>query len=206
MADTYSNNEVDEAIDKVRNNTPAVITWGWDDLTNSIVGKNLTGVVGKVDTNWEESAIIFQHGGSLSAVNDRITMNLQKMHSVKADSELRLHVHWEQDSADAVIWSVQYRIQGNGAAKTTAWSTPENFTSNSTNNVFPYTSGTLNQITELAKIDWSAVILSSTVQIRVARTDAVDKTADGHVLVTFIDAHAQFDQNGSIDEYSKAGS
>ena len=184
-------------------NEPAVISWGFDDLAGSISGIQLDTTRGKVDVEWGESSFKFEPSGSLATTRDRVQLNLQKMHSVKKDSSLRMHIHWEQSSTDAVVWSMQYRIQGNGAAKTTAWSTPENFpVATASNNVFTYTSGTLNQITKLSVIDWSDEMISSTVQIRLARTDSVA----GNVFATFIDGHVLYDQHGSNDEYSKVGS
>ena len=206
------------AVESVIDNTPAIVTWGWDDLTNSIVGKNLDSTRDKIDLVWEENSIKFQQQNltltnALADANIKncITFNLQKLHSVKQDSELRLHIHWEQSSTDAVQWGVKYRIQGNGAARTTGWTTLPVATSTEAasaasaeqGNVFAYTSGTLNQITKLGVVDWSAVAISSTVQFRMGRVDASGTAVIGDQFATFIDGHVQYDQRGSIQEFDK---
>lgn len=65
--------------------------------------------------------------------------------------------------------------------------------------VFTYTSGILNQITKLATIDMTDASISSTVQFRLARTDVTV----GDIDATFVDAHIEYDMNGSATEYSK---
>ena len=182
-------------------NEPDVITWGFDDLAGSVSGIQLDTTRGKVDVDWDESAFKFEPSGALGIARDRVQFNRQKLHSIKKISTMNMHIHWEQTSTAAIIWSMQYRIQGNGEQKNETWSDPEHFTSNTTNNVFIYSSGTLNQITKLSIINWADVMISSTVQIRLARTDLVG----GNVLATFIDGHVVYDQHGSNDEYDKVG-
>ena len=197
--------EINEAIDKTINNTPAVITWGWDDLVGSITGIQLEATRGRVDMDWDENAFKFQRLGSTIEPKDRIQFNLQKLHSIHADGEMRLHIHWEQTTSDPIIWSIQYRIQNNGVAKQEAWSTVEHGTSGllaeDCDNAFDYTGGTMNQITNICVVPLATASISSTVQFRLARTDAVDMD----VLATFVDAHVQYDQVGSIHEFIKEG-
>ncbi|GEM_PF-4983550 len=174
--------------------------FGWDDLANSISGRRLTASAGRVDTDWDENSVIFQNAGSLSSANDRVIFNFQKPHSSPEDGQMRLHIHWEQDRSDDIVWSCQYRVQKNGEAKTTTWSTAENFISNATNNVFPYVSGTITQITNLCVVELDGSGISATVQFRVARTDSLA----GNVSATFIDAHVQNNQSrGSREEFAK---
>ena len=124
--------------------------------------------------------------------------NVQKPHGAKDDSVFKLHMHWEQTDATTREFKLRYRIQENNSAKTTAWT--EVTIDTNTNNVFSYTSGTLNQITRLADIDWSNVSLSSTVQFRMTRSDATAGVVD----VTFVDGHVEYDQaRGSAQEYVK---
>lgn len=170
----------------------------WDDLVGDAFGKKLNSTTGKLDYNWDENALKFQSGGDIATKADRLVWNVQKMHKVKEDSELRYHIHFEKENTTAYEFTLQYRIQGNGEAKTTAWTTLTT-TTESANEVFPYTSGTLNQIVKFPAIDWSAVGISSTVNFRLARTDS--KTGD--VLATFIDGHIEIDSDGSNQEYVK---
>jgi len=72
-------------------------------------------------------------------------------------------------------------------------------TTEAANEVFPYTSGTLNQIVKFPPIDWSGVGISSTVNFRLARTDS----NAGDVYVTFVDGHVEIDSDGSNQEYVK---
>ncbi len=169
----------------------------WDDLVGSLVARRLESTTGKLQYNYAENSIEMQSGGSITNTADRLISNLQKPHGAKVDSEMRLHIHWEQKSSNTIEFTTQYRIQQNGKNKNTTWTT---ITRTSTaNSVFTYTSGTLNQITLLAEIDLSGAPLSSTVQLRVARTDS---TA-GSIEATFIDAHIEYDMNGSRQEYVK---
>jgi hypothetical protein len=63
--------------------------------------------------------------------------------------------------------------------------------------VFEYTSGTLNQITRLAAIPVAG--LSTIVQFRLCRTDS----ETGDIEVLFLDAHYEIDGTGSSEEYVK---
>lgn len=169
----------------------------WDDISSSVLGLRLYSAAGSVGYDYLENTIVFSPGGSINNVNDRIVLNLQIPHAAKVDSELRLHVHWEQPDAAVREFTVQYRLQDNGAAKTTAWTTVTG--SSATNSIFPYVSGTLNQITEIVAVDLTGVGISSTVQFRLTRTDS----ETGDIAATFIDAHYEVDTLGSSEEYIK---
>ena len=169
----------------------------WDDLVGSLVGRQLSSTAGKVDYNWAENSITMQPGGNIATINDLLIFNYQKPHGVKTISNIDMHIHWEQPNSNKVEWTIDYRIQDNSTAKTTAWT---RVTANSDDDSkFAYVSGTLNQITELAVVNLSAVNISSTVQFRVARTDA---TAT-NIEATFVDAHVERDMYGSRQEYVK---
>lgn len=171
---------------------------GWDDLANSLIGRRLYSNAGTVDYDYENNAIVFSQNGDITNVNDCVIWNLQKPHAAKDDSTLNMHMHYEQDSATDLEFTLRYRIQDNNSAKTTAWA--EAVISTNTNNVFTYVSGTLNQICKFAEVDWSASNISATVQFRLTRTDS----AGGTVLVTFVDGHYATDQErGSREEYVK---
>ena len=170
----------------------------WDDVVNSLIGKRLYDNAGKVDYNYTENAIKFQPGGVMATTKDRVIFNLQYPHGAKANGSMRLHIHWEQNSTDKIIFTVQYRIQSNGAVKETSWT--EVSANSDDNNVFTYPgSGDFVNIMELANIDMTGAGISATVQFRIARTDS---TAS-NVLVTFADAHVEYDMNGSHEEYVK---
>lgn len=170
----------------------------WDDVVTALIGRRLYSTTGKLDFDWDENAVKFQPGGLITDRNDRLLLNYQYMHGAKSNGEMRLHAHWEQTSTDKIVFTVQYRIQSNGQAKTTDWTT---VTANSDdNNVYDYPgSGTFNNIIELAHIDMTGAGISATVDLRIARTDT---TAD-NILVKFIDVHQELDTNGSHSEYVK---
>jgi len=171
----------------------------WDDLVNSLVGKRLSSTSGKVDYDYDENAIKFQSGGNIATSNDRVVFNLQYPHACVVDGEMRLHIHWEQPDATVRQFSVQYRIQENGATKATTWTTVVVDTDDGGASVFTYVSGTLNQITKLATIDMTGASISATVQFRLARTDS----ETGNILGTFVDAHVERDTHGSRTEFVK---
>jgi len=170
----------------------------WDDIVGSVNGVKLDDAVGKVEFNFTEGTLTFESGGSITNNSDCIWFNLQKPHSCKAASMLKMHIHYDKADATARVFTLQYRIQANGVAKTTAWTTITT-TTNTTNDVFPYTSGTINQIVRFPDIDWSTVGISTTVQFKMARTDALS----GNVEVSFVDGHFESDSLGSNEEYVK---
>ena len=170
----------------------------WDDLVTSLIGSRLYSTAGKVNYNYAENAVEFQPGGSISTEADVINFNFQHPHAAVVNGSLKLHIHWEQPNSTDREFTVRYRIQKNGQEKTTAWTTVV-VAANATNNVFAYVSGTLNQITPLASIDMTDAGISATVQVQMARTDS----ETGNILGTFLDAHVEYDTDGSRSEYSK---
>ena len=169
----------------------------WDDMVNSLIGRRLYSTAGKVDYNYDENGIDFSDGGSISSLNDRIIWNQQFPHAAKLDSIIKPHLHLVQANNNAVVFTMQYRIQQNGAATATSWTT---MTANlSTDGLFPYVSGNLNQLLPLGDIDMTGYNVSATVEYRLARTD----TTGGVALVNFADTHVEFDSAGSQALYTK---
>ncbi len=192
--------EVNTSINEQYDANPCVKI-GWDDLAGSLIARRLESTQGTLQYNYAENSITMQSGGDISDTRDRLIFNLQKPHAMcdtAPNNKMDLHIHWEQVSSNKIEFTTQYRIQSNGESKTTAWTT---LTSNSDDdNKFPYTSGTVNQITELGDIDLSVSGISATVEFRVARTDSTT----GDIEATFVDAHIPYDQDrGSREEYVK---
>ena len=201
----FTKTEVDDAVDQEVNGTPVESHDSWDDLPASLIGKRLSSNTGTVDYDYGESAVKFQRGGDVSSDNDVVGWNNQKPHAICADCIFKFHIHWEQnfDGPMSPTFSYQYRIQGNGDAKTTTWTTV-NVTSAEANEAFDRpTSGIINQITKLGDIDTSSVGLSSTVQFRLTRSDSTTGTSTNDLLATFVDSHINRDQRGSRQEYVK---
>ena len=170
----------------------------WRDLVGDLFGKRLNSTTGKVDYDWDENAIKFQSGGSISTKADRVGANLQYDHYCKMGSiSIYPHIHWFQPDSQAYEFTLQYRIQFNGSAQTTSWTTIT-YTVGS-NEVYTYPgSGTFNQISKLGTIT-ATMDISDTIQIQIARTDSLV----GDVLVYFMDMHVEIDSFGSKTEWSK---
>jgi hypothetical protein len=169
---------------------------GWDDLVTSLIGLTLNSVIGTVQYNYTENTITMQPNGDVSDNNDVVNFNLAYPHSAEPEGELRLHVHWEQPNATNRTFTLQYRVQPNGQAKQTVWST---LTANSNiDSKFPYVSGTLNQVTTFPAISLTNAGLSPTIDFRLTRSDA---NAD-NIEVKFVDAHIFIVSAGSAQEFS----
>jgi len=176
----------------------------WDDVVGSLIARRLTSTVGRLNYNYEENSITMQNNGDPADKDDRLIFNYQYPHAaVQTDATLgtqavqRLHIHWEQVSTNRIEWQTDYRYQINGQPKNTTWTT---VTANSVDDsAFSYVSGTLNQITALAEVLIPANSLSATVQYRLTRID----TTTGDIEAVFVDAHVQFDSDGSRQEYTK---
>ena len=170
----------------------------WDDLREPLNGDNLYAAPGKADYDWGELAVTFDPSGNILTDADLVTQTYQLPHSWKSGSELRLHIHWWQTDATTRQFTWKYRLQNQRQAKTTAWSSNIVVNTND-HNAEPYVSGTLNQITALGSIDTTGLSLSSMVQIKLTRTDAVA----GKLFATYLDLHFEIDSFGSNTEYSK---
>ena len=169
----------------------------WDDIVGSLISSRLYSVVGKLDYNFANNSITMQSGGSIGDVNDRLIFSFQYPHAAKVNGTMNLHIHWEQYDDLEREFTIEYRIQNNGSAKTEAWT--QVIVTSPPNDLVPYVSGTINQITKLVDVDMTGASISATVQFRLARTD----TSLGDIEATFIDAHVERDMNGSREEYVK---
>ncbi len=169
----------------------------WDDLVGSLIARRLESTTGRLQYNFSESAIIMQNNGSISNNADRLMFNYQYPHAAIVDGEMRVHIHWEQTTTNDIEFTCQYRIQKNGQPKNTTWTTV--VVGSNANNVFTYTSGTLNQITNIVDVDMTDAGISSTVQFRLARTDSTT----GDINAVFVDAHVERDMVGSRQPFTK---
>lgn len=171
----------------------------WRDMVSSLIGSRLNSAAGKVGYDYDENAIDFASGGDIAVTADRLAWSSEMPHEALIGDGVKIvpHLHLEQDTTNAIEFTLRYRIQNNGQAKTTDWTTlSADYTSDL---VFPYTSGTLNQILTFGPVDMSAAALSDTLQFQMARTDATG----GNVLVTFADFHVELDAPGSDQQFTK---
>ena len=171
----------------------------WKDMVADLFGKSLNSVSGKVSYDWDENALDFQSGGVITTAADRVQANLEINHEFKVGSSITFkpHIHWFQDAATKYVLTLKYRLQVNGSAKTATWTTIT-LTANDGDDVWTYTSGTLNQITRFPDITITCAI-SDTIQFQVARTDSLG----GNMMVYFMDLHGEVDAFGSAAELVK---
>ena len=168
----------------------------WDDLRTSLIGRRLNSVAGTVSYDYAENVVVFAASGGITDTNDTAVWNFQLPHGVKL-SELRVHMHYEQEDATNRTFTLRYRIQNNGETKETSWTT---VTADTDDSAFPYPgSGTINNILSIVAIDLSGAGLSSIIQCQMTRTDA----ETGTVKVSFVDAHYEKDALGSRLEFVK---
>lgn len=171
----------------------------WVDMVGDLFGKRLASTAGTISYDYEDNAITFSAGGIITNVNDRVGANLQINHNMKVGSGIVFSPHfhwWQQITTGAVspfVWSMRYRFQRNGYAKTTDWTTVT--ATAGTNDVFDFTGevdGLYSQLTSFPDITIDCDI-SDTFQFQVTRTDA----EVGDVNVYFIDLHGEVDSFGS---------
>ena len=175
----------------------------YKDLNKNLIGQRLESPSSHVTQDGEEGSLVFDDTSDLT---DYASMNIQMQHDWKIESEISPHLHWWQTSADMPNWLLQYRWQIQGNAKTTAWTSLAWEA-----NVYTYTSGTLNQITEFPDITAPAGSgLSDIVQFRLLRdTDNDSSEFDGADPLTGdtsavdFDVHYEVDSFGSDNEYIK---
>ena len=167
----------------------------FDDNTFPLSAYKLDSQAGALQDNYDNASITMNASGTLGTAADTLVFTSQTKHKTKEASSADLHVHWEQPTDQAYTFDVQYRIQNTGTPKTTTWSTLA--TVGMENNVFPYTSGTLLQITQLLDIDLTGISLSALVQFRLTRSDS---TA-GDIEAIAVDCHYEYDRLGSRTPY-----
>ena len=168
----------------------------WNDVQNALISSKLFSIAGSVDYNFTENTITMQPSGSIADPADTISLNIQMPHGAKLNSLLKLHLHYEQIAATEIEFTIEYRIQSSGGIKQETCTTV--IVSNLSNNIFTYTSGTLNQIIQLADIQTTGG-LSEQIQIKLCRTDV----NAGNIEAVFLDGHYEIDTVGSKEEYVK---
>lgn len=178
----------------------------WKDMIGDLFGKRLLSTAGKVDYDYDENAIVFASGGSITNQNDRVGANLEINHEmlIGTNIEFHPHIHWWQEvssgAVDSFVFTARYRLQKNGEAKTTAWTTIT-AEAGTTDDIFDFTGeadGLYNQLTKFDAITITCG-LSDTIQFQLTRTDS----EVGTVSVYFFDIHGKVDSDGSDEEISK---
>jgi len=180
----------------------------FEDEVFKLDGSRLFSTTGSTDWDFNEGAVIFKASGSINLVNDLVTCDGQIKHKTKIGSKIYPHIHWWQTDNRAYIYTLRYRIQLNGQQKNTVWTTVTAQTATA-DSIFPYISGTLDQITFFGSglgVENSGIqlpndnsMLSAIIQFKFTRTDALT----GNISGTSFDYHYEIDSNGSVTQSSK---
>ena len=169
---------------------------GFDDLMLSLTS-------GKVGANAKPD-FDYTNLGYLFARNDAteiIYLITQLPHNRTADSDIFLHLHWQQMNSNNVVWVVEYKWINIGDTVPADFST---LTSTAASHKITYTSGNIHQITDFGSIDGTDKGISSVLLIKLYRTDNIDAGAGtGDALAWQMDIHYEIDSFGSYQEYVK---
>jgi len=176
----------------------------WLDELGSLIGSRLESPGSDIVQNTAEGSLTFKT--SCRYPTDYLHLNLQFNHDRELGSSVEHHLHWWQTTAAVPNWLIGYRWQRNGQIKVTAWTNKAWVT-----NIFTWTAGTLNQITDFESITVPAGDgLSDILQIRLYR-DVTNVsglfagvevgTVDNDVV--YADSHKLLDTGGSRQEYVK---
>jgi len=176
----------------------------WKDMVGNLLGQRLNSTSGKVDYDWDDNCLTFNSGGSLAVAADRVQWNQQIDHQYKVgEVTFKPHVHYFQAVSSGAITpfvlSLQYRLQRNGSAKTTDWTTIT--CTSGTDDIYDYSASEDDTYCQIAVFDDIEVEcgLSDTLQFRMARTDS----ETGDMQVYFVDLHGEVDSFGSDTQYGK---
>ena len=196
--------QVNAAINEVVDGNPNTTVTLWEDLLAPIIGKKLYSGQGKADYDWTEGSIIFQPNGNITKDNDVVLARFQKRHSIKMDTNARLHIHWKQVDGEVLnpTFTVRYRVEANGGDCSNEIWKEVSVTSSASNEVFPRptSGGSRRQTTKIENIDWGGSLVSTELLVRLTRSD----NQSGNVIVTNIICHVPVDQRGSKLEFDKS--
>lgn len=175
----------------------------WRDELQSIIAQQKNNPADRITTNYAEGTLDYK---ATAVLADDAVMNIQMNHGWDVGSEIHPHLHWFQAEDAVPNWMIQYRWQGNGAAKDATWKSLV-----MVSEAFTYVSGTLVQISATELIEPPAIAgISDILQVRVIRdTNNASGLFAGNDPYTAtvgainFDVHYQVDTNGSRQEYVK---
>jgi hypothetical protein len=108
------------------------------------LGKKLLDGKGTVTIDFDEFTVNFKVNAD---IEDGVVMNIQLNHDWDGKTPIKPHLHWFQNQNETPNWLIGYRWHQNGQTKVTVW-TYSKVVSNS----FPYSSGTILQISNFGEI------------------------------------------------------
>lgn len=177
----------------------------YDDLSFPAIAQNLDVSSGRIDYDYTEQTIDFRDNARYP--NEVLSITYQMRHTRKNDSNLFPHIHWFQNQNAFPNLLCEYRWYNNGDL------VPSSFTQvilSSADNIFPYTSGVLFQITQIAAINGVGKGLSSNIDIKLYRDSNNNSglftgpdSYSGDFKLKQLDLHFEQDMKGSRQPYVK---
>jgi hypothetical protein len=173
----------------------------YEDLTSPALSLKILGT--GISVNASENTLDFATNADYT--DDYVYTSFQMSHTKMLDTNINLHIHWEQTESRLPNFLFSYRWQSQCNEKTTVWTLLPVTTS-----ACAFAGTTLNQISYGAEIGPPRENLSDILQIRLYRDSANDSGRFSRVdnytttaKVVFIDVHYRRDSLGSRDEFNK---
>jgi len=179
----------------------------WDEISQPLFAARLDTSSGRIDYNYDELTVDFADNARYP--EEPANVVIQAPHAWKIGSDLRPHIHWIQTSDAMPNILVAYRFYSNGEL------VPSSFTLKAltaSDSAFTYTSGSLQQITNLNLPTglFTDETISFTFDCKIYRdTGNVSNlfsgadSYSGVWSVKYYDIHFERDMNGSREEFTK---
>lgn len=175
----------------------------WDDLRFPLIGNRLDSASGRIDYNYIECTVDFDINARYP--EEPICFVAQMPHSKKIGTVIRPHIHWVQEQNQVPNWLFSYRVYNNGDPVPT-------FTNVAySQSLFPYTSGSIMQLTLFPDI-----ILPSPENVSAgcdmilyrdsANASGLFSGLDPYTIIAKakeVDIHFEIDSLGSSQEFTK---
>jgi len=176
----------------------------WDDEKFPFTGVQLDSPAGRIDYDYAELGAGFQNNAIYPT--DLLVAIEQFPHKWKFESQIHPQLHWIQNQNQVPNWLLEYRIYRNGDAIPAVWTQAI-----AAAGIFPYTAGSILQISPFPLIDMSGIdSVSAIMDIKFYRDTSNVSTlfagADpytGTALAKEFDIHIQINSNGSRLEFIK---
>ena len=179
----------------------------WDEIAQSVIGRNLDTASGRIDYNYDELTI--DYASNARYPDEVLGVVSQMPHARKLMTPIRPHIHWIQNQSAQPNILIEYRVSNNGEGIPATW---ELKALTASDNIFPYVSGNLMQITEfnLPDVVGEDFTLSGTFDCKIYRdvsnSSGLFSGADtytGVFSLKYYDIHYVKDMNGSREEFVK---
>lgn len=188
-----------------------IVTYGegttWNEISQSFVGQNIYVNQGRIDYNYDELSL--DYTTTARYPNEFAGSVKQMPHERANNTNIRPHIHWIQNQNVMPNILIEYRAYNNGQEVPAVW-VQKALTS--ADNLFTYTSGDIQQITEfdLPASVGESLGLSGTFEAKIYRdsqnTSGLFAGADaytGSLSLKYYDIHYVVDMSGSREEFTK---